>query len=52
LLNVDTCSSVLIGSSINTDEMCSRVGEGRIHVVDITFGMDESVFSGNKQQKV
>ena len=52
LLNIDTYSNILIESSINTNEMYSRVNEKRIHVIDITFGINESIFSGNEQQKV
>ena len=52
LLNIDTYSNILIESSINTNEMYSRVNEKRIHVIDITFGKNENIFSGNEQQKV
>ena len=52
LLNIDTYSNILIESSINTNEMFSRVNEKRIYVNDITFGINESIFSGNEQQKV
>ena len=52
LLNIDKYSNILIESSINTDEMFSRVNEKRIYVIDITFGINESIFSGNEQQKV
>ena len=52
LLNIDTYSNILIESSINTNEMFSRVNEKRIYVIDITFGVNESIFSGNEQQKV
>ena len=52
LLNIDTYSNILIESSINTNEMYSRVNEKSIHVIDITFGINESIFSGNEQQKV
>ena len=52
LLNIDTYSNILIKSSINTNEMFSRVNEKRIYVIDITFGINESIFSGNEQQKV
>ena len=52
LLNIDTYSNILIESSINTNEMFSRVNEKRIYVIDITFGINESIFSGNEQQKV
>ena len=52
LLNIDTYSNILIESSINTNEMFSRVNEKRIYVIDITFGTNESIFSGNEQQKV
>ena len=52
LLNIDTYSNILIESSINTNEMFSRVNEKRIYVIDITFGTNKSIFSGNEQQKV
>ena len=52
LLNIDTYSNILIESSINTNEMYSRVNEELIYVIDITFGINESIFSGNEQQKV
>lgn len=52
LLNIDTYSNILIESSINTNEMFSRVNEKRIYFIDITFGINESIFSGNEQQKV
>ena len=52
LLNIDTYSNILIESSIDTNEMLSRVNEKRIYVIDITFGTNESIFSGNEQQKV
>ena len=39
-------------NSINTNEMYSRVNEKLIYVIDITFGINESIFSGNEQQKV
>ena len=52
LLNIDTYSNILIESSSNTNEMFSRVNEKRIYVIDITFGINESIFSGNEQQKV
>ena len=52
LLNIDTYSNILIESSINTDEIFSRVNEKRIYVIDITFGINERIFSGNEQQKV
>ena len=52
LLNIDTYTNILIESSINTNEMFSRVNEKRIYVIDITFGINESIFSGNEQQKV
>ena len=39
---------MLIESSINTKEMHSRL----IYVIDITFGINESIFSGNEQQKL
>ena len=45
LLNIDTYS-------INTNEMYSRVNEKLIYVIDITFGINESIFSSNEQQKV
>ena len=31
---------------------CLRVNEKPIYVIDITFGTNESIFSGNEQQKV
>ena len=53
LLNIDTYSNILIESSINTNEMYSRVDEKHIYVIDITFGiLNESILSGNEQQKV
>ena len=52
LLNIDTYSNILIESSINTNEMFSRVNEKRIYVIDIAFGINEIIFSGNEQQKV
>ena len=52
LLNIDTYSNILIESSTNTNEMYSRVNEKRIYVIDITFGINESIFSSNGQQKV
>ena len=52
LLNIDTYSNILIESSINTNEMYSRINEKRIYVFDITFSINESIFSGNEQQKV
>ena len=52
LLNIDTYSNILIESSINTNEMYPRANEKRIYVIDITFGINESIFSGNEQQKV
>ena len=52
LLNIDTYSNILIESSINTNEMYSRGNEKLIHVIDITFNINESIFSGNEQQKV
>ena len=52
LLNIDTYSNILIESSINTNEMFSRVNEKRIYVIDITSGINESILSGNEQQKV
>ena len=51
-MNIDTYSNILIESSFNTNEMFSRVNEKRIYVIDITFGTNESIFSGNEQQKV
>ena len=44
LLNIDTYSNILIESSINTNEMYSRVNEKLIFVIDITFGINESYF--------
>ena len=32
--------------------MYSRINEKRIYVIDITFSINESIFSGNEQQKV
>ena len=52
LLNIDTYSNILIESSINTNEMYSRVNEKVIYVIDITLGINESIFSSNEQQKV
>ena len=52
LLNIDTYSNILIESSINTNEMFSRVNGKRIYVIDITFGINEGIFSGSEQQKV
>ena len=52
LLNIDKYSKILIESSINTNEMFSRVNEKRIFVIDITFVINESIFSDNEQQKV
>ena len=34
-----------------TNEMYSRV-EKHVYLIDITFGINESIFSGNEQQKV
>ena len=51
LLNIDTYSNILIESSINTNEMYSGVNEKLIYVIDITFGINESIFTGNEQQK-
>ena len=44
LLNIDTYSNILIESLINTNEMYSRVNEILIYVIDITFGINESIF--------
>ena len=52
LLNIDTYSNILIESSINTNEMYSRVNENLIYVIDITFSINASILSGNEQQKV
>ena len=52
LLNIDTYTNILNESSINTNEMFSRVNEKRIYVIDITFCINESIFSGNEQRKV
>ena len=52
LLNINTYSNILIESSINTNEMFSRVNDKRIYVNDITFGINERIFSGNEQQNV
>jgi len=49
LLSVDTCSGILIEGSINTGGVFSGVDEGRICVVGVAFGVDESIFSGNEQ---
>ena len=51
-LNIETYSSILIESSINTNEMSSRVNENLIYVIDITFGINESILSGKEQQKM
>ena len=37
LLNIDTYSNILIESSINTNEMFSRVNEKCIYVIDNNF---------------
>ena len=47
ILNIDTYSNILNESSINTNEMYSRVKEKLIYIIDITFGINESIFSGN-----
>ena len=52
LLSIDTYLNILIESSINTKDMYSAVNEKLIYVIDITFGTNESIFSGNEQQKV
>ena len=52
LSNIDTYSNILIESSINTNEMYFRVNEKLIYFIDITFGINESIFSGNEQQEV
>lgn len=52
LLNINTYSDILIESSINTNEIYSRVSEKLIYVIYITFDINESIFSGNEQQKV
>ena len=52
LLNIDTYSNILIESSTNTNEVYSRVNEKLIYVIDVTFGINESIFSGNEQQMV
>ena len=52
LLNINTYSNILSESLINTNEMYSRVNEKLIYVIDITFCINESIFSGNEQQKV
>ena len=49
---LNTYSNILIESSINTNEMYSRINKKRIYVIDITFSINESIFSGNEQQKV
>ena len=51
LLNIDTYSNILIESSINTNEMYSRV-EKCLYIIDITFGINENIYSGNEQQKL
>ena len=51
LLNVDIYSNILIESSINTNEMYSRV-EKCLYIIDITFGINENIYSGNEQQKL
>ena len=45
-------TNILIESSINTNEMYFRVNEKVIYVIDITLGINESIFSSNEQQKV
>ena len=45
LLNIDTYSNILIESSININDMYSRVNEKRIYVIDRTFRINESIFS-------
>ena len=50
LLNIDTYSNILIESLINTNEIYSRVNEKGIY--EIAFGINESICSGNEQQKV
>ena len=52
LLNINTYSNILIESSINCNVLFSRVNEKRIYVIDITFGTNEGIISGNEQQKV
>ena len=52
LLNIDTYSNIPIISLINTNEMYSRVNEKLIYIIDMTFGIYKSIFSGNKQQKL
>ena len=51
LLNIATYSNILNESSINTIEMHSRVNEKLIYAIDITFGINESIFSCNEQQR-
>ena len=52
LLIIDTYANIPIESPIHTNEIYSSVNEKRIYVIDITFGINESIFSGNEQQKV
>ena len=52
LLNIDTFSNILVESSINANEMYSRVNEKLIYDIDITFGINESIFSGTEQQNL
>ena len=52
LLIIDTYANIPIESPIHTNEIYSSVNEKRFYVIDITFGINESIFSGNEQQKV
>ena len=52
LLNIDIYSNILIESSINTNEMYSRVNEKHLYINDITFGINENIYSGNEQPKL
>ena len=52
LLNIDTYSNILIESSINTNEMYSRVNEKLIYVIDITFGINKSILMNIKRLKM
>ena len=49
LLNIDTYSNILIESSINANEMYSRVNEKLIYVIDITFGINEFLVRNSKR---
>ena len=52
LLNIDTYSNILIESSININKMYSRVNEKLIYVIDITFGINESILMNIKRLKM